>query len=84
MANFEDEKIYKGYKFHKSGCWYKSNNVEEKAYLSFYNDNENLVSVYISKRLNMVDVWNNYDNYYNISNDPIVWLNDLLYGKENN
>jgi hypothetical protein len=83
MANFEDKKNYNGYEFHKPGCWYK-NNKEEKAYLSFYNKNNNLVSVYISKRLNVVNVWSDYDNYYNISENPVAWLNDLLYGKESN
>jgi hypothetical protein len=84
MANFEDEKVYNGYKFYKPGCWYKSNYVGERAYMSFYNKNEDLVSVRISEYISSVDVWENYDKFYEISNDAMAWLNDLLNGEESN
>jgi hypothetical protein len=84
MANFEDEKIYSGYLFHKPGCWYQCYDGVEKAYISFYDKNENLVSVRFSKDISTVDVWESYDNFYEISDNSIDWLNNLLYGKESN
>jgi hypothetical protein len=83
-ANFEDEKVYNGYKFYKPGCWYKSNNGVEKAYMSFYDKNESLVSVRFSKDISSVDVWEGYDNFYELSYDALEWLNNLLYGEESN
>jgi hypothetical protein len=84
MANFEDEKVYNGYKFYKPGCWYKSNYVGERAYMSFYNKNEDLVSVRISEYISSVDVWESCDKFYEISNDAMAWLNNLLNGEESN
>jgi hypothetical protein len=84
MANFEDEKVYNGYRFHEPGCWYKSTDGRERAYFSFYDKNEDLVSARISEYINTVDVWVNYDDFYEISNDAMTWLNNLLNGKESN